>query len=207
VTLLKCNEEGCTEVFEVQGAVAPGATYLCRKHTQPVHFSKVSFQDDQFDEGLHQEVGENDEAEGGSDLHPDFQKLRKHMDGSEAFMFGFHIVKSRTNSKRRRVPDWAKDDARVRELLLKSFPYLHTNVTHRQRAGRWMRVIQLYFRMKKSSSETAAEMNESAHPIRKLVEAITLAAKGKKANYGGDRKSGVNQTPIGGANRDQIENP
>ena len=168
MTVIKCHEEGCAEIFETQGVVASGARYLCRKHAPGVH-SGPSFQADQFDEEFDSDtsLGREDDSEGSCRLHPDFKKLREFLDGSEAFMFGFHITKSRTNSKRRRVPDWAKDDARVRELLLKSFPYLHTNATHRQRAGRWMRVIQLYFRMKKSSTETAVEMNESVVPDTK----------------------------------------
>ena len=114
--------------------------------------------------------------------------LRSAFDGSSVFMSGHQILRKRTLSKRRRVPEWAKQDEFIRELLLRSFPYLHTNLNQRKKAGRWARVIQSYFREQHSYKETAEEIGETPRTTEMLIRAITRAVNGKKANGSGSRR-------------------
>ena len=54
----------------------------------------------------------------------------------------------KTRSHEREAPAWAIDDQKIQAILLRSFPNLKTPESKdAERAGRWMRVIHLYFRM------------------------------------------------------------
>jgi len=57
------------------------------------------------------------------------------------------IHRVRTRKRERQIPAWALDDKRVRQVILKEFPKLVTNARQRALAGRWARVLYLYFRV------------------------------------------------------------
>lgn len=109
-----------------------------------------------------------------------YQQLREKMDGSDGFMEGHQIKKIRMME--RPIPVWAKNDAAVQALLLKSFPRLKNNPKHRKGAARWMRVIQLYFRMQKTHGQVAKELKISLNKVRMIIRAIKWVAAGKRAN-------------------------
>lgn len=106
-------------------------------------------------------------------------------------MNGHQVIRPRgVLGRARKVPAWATDDVFIRGMLLGAFPKLAANLPQRRGAGRWMRVIQLYFRSKKTSRETAEEMAEGETVIRRVIERIRLASKGLRDSgkpYGSKR--------------------
>lgn len=56
------------------------------------------------------------------------------------------------------TPSWVLNDAKVRLLLTKVFPRLQTNQVQRERAGRWLQVINLYWRVGEPASRVAAAL-------------------------------------------------
>lgn len=113
--------------------------------------------------------------------------LLKAIDGNSSFMTGHQIMRTRTESRKRKTPAWAVDDAFIRQLILKSFPCVATNLLQRKRAGRWMLIINMYFKSLHSYSEVAEEMGEPKGAILSTIRSIGRAVKGKKTNGLGKR--------------------
>lgn len=138
--------------------------------------------------------------------------LRSLFDGNSNFISNHQIIRTRTSSSKRRVPDWCLQDEFVRSLLLSSFPKLSSDPKQRKQAARWMMVIQLYFKGKKSWKETADEMNEKSSTILSLTRSIVRAAAGNTADRAiarrgsrgrpRGRNNAINRTSCGGANKD-----
>lgn len=102
-------------------------------------------------------------------------ELRSKFDGASAFMNGGHqIIKIRRHE--RDVPEWAKSNEEIQKLLLRSFPKMTTHPLQRLRAGRWARIIHLYFRNGSTYSEVAEEMGESVVVIHSTLKRIRRAA-------------------------------
>lgn len=110
-----------------------------------------------------------------------FDELKKLIDGNDPFMTNGHqILKIR--GRKRICPEWAKHDKQVRGLLKLVFPKLETNPKQRARAGRWVRIVHLYFRKNLTCSAVAEEMGEKTGTIRSMLKAIQNAAKGRPCN-------------------------
>lgn len=112
-----------------------------------------------------------------------FEKLREKFDGSDPFMSGGHqIIKSagatRHDTRVSNVPEWALDDSKVQTLLLTSFPKLKTDDIQRKRAGRWLQIIHLYYRMGWTQNKIAGEMSIEINLLKYYLTAIKRAAKG-----------------------------
>ena len=107
-------------------------------------------------------------------------RLRKKIDSEESFSRGHQILKIRR--QKRIAPEWAKDDVRIQEILLRSFPKLKTNEKQRARAGRWMRIIKLYFQMGWTHGQIAEELSANLSTIQSLIRSIKRAFKDQKAN-------------------------
>lgn len=129
-----------------------------------------------------------------------YLKLLTKLDGSEPFMNrGYRIIKPRHKVKE--IPDWAMDDKKVQEIILRSFPKLSTDPKQRMQAGRWVRIIYLYFRREFTVGDIAhilgtpnddgskiVPMSRSA--VKTLIRSIKRAAEGKRCNSGkGGRKT------------------
>ncbi len=110
----------------------------------------------------------------------DMQKLRRKMDGDDGFMSAHQIKKIRT--RERDIPAWALNDAEVRKVLLRAFPGLHKNQTEARRAGRWTRLIHLYYRVQMSNSQVAKEMGERLNSIKMTLKSIRRVARGRRAD-------------------------
>jgi hypothetical protein len=110
-------------------------------------------------------------------------ELRNSFDSNSPFMTGHSIMVVRRH--KRRIPEWAKDDKQLRQLISRSFPYRKSNPDQNLRAGRWARFIYLYFRMTKTRSEIVGEMSLTYHAVDSLCRAIYRAAAGLKANGNG----------------------
>lgn len=85
-------------------------------------------QQHQFDRGLN-----------GETWHVD---ARDSLDGDE--LDYDHEV--RTREHERQIPAWALDDRKLRQVVLGMFPRHATNKRQRAMAGRWLRIVYLFFR-------------------------------------------------------------
>jgi hypothetical protein len=90
-----------------------------------------------------------------------YKKLRKKFDGSDPI---FRALKTGGdgraghNQRVANTPEWLMNDAAVRAVLLRAFPKMGTNPTHRKRAGRWASIIKMYFRLGYTASHVAMEL-------------------------------------------------
>jgi hypothetical protein len=121
------------------------------------------------------------------------RELVKVIDGKEQFMrSGHQILVERKHKKV--MPEWAKDDKEIQKILLRSFPKWRTDKKQAARAGRWARVIQLYFRIGHTHGQIAEEMSLTYKQVHDLVDRIRRAGQGFSAN-GTRRKLG--SRPVG----------
>lgn len=121
--------------------------------------------------------------------------------GTDQFMQGGHqiINSNRANAgPKRKNADWAADDRIVQALLLTVFPKLITDQKQRERAGLWMRVIQLYHRSGHSFGDTAAEMGVKTKFVRNVLQKIQYIRKGKNAKGKSRKRKGkATRTSLG----------
>src|SRR6266851_5102223 len=113
----------------------------------------------------------------------DMQKLRHKMDGDDNFMGAHQIKKIRT--REREIPVWTLSNEEVQKVLLLAFPCLNTRKASRKAAGRWARIIHLYYRMQMSNSLVAKEIGVSLSTLYSSLRRIRRVAQGKL----GDGKS------------------
>ena len=112
-------------------------------------------------------------------------ELRTKVDGDDTFFKGHRIIKQRRGN--RECPDWAYSTVKLRALLLKSFPKLLTNKKQRASAGRWARVIQMYFKSQMTHGQIASELHVGLNTVLMLIRAIKLAARGVRTDTGKPR--------------------
>jgi hypothetical protein len=110
----------------------------------------------------------------------DMNKLRRKMDGDDGFMNAHQIKKIRT--RERVIPPWTLNDKEVQTVLLRAFPGLHKNNAVAKQAGRWTRIIHLYYRVQMSNSQVAKEMGETLNRIKMTLKSIRRVAKGRRAD-------------------------
>lgn len=110
----------------------------------------------------------------------DMARLRKKMDGNEGFMSAHQIKTIRT--RERDIPSWALNDKEVRTVLLRSFPKLRTNNRQAIHAGRWMRLIHLYYRVQMSNSQVAKEMGMTLNAVKMALKSIRRVARGQRTD-------------------------
>ena len=109
--------------------------------------------------------------------------LKTIMDGDDAFIAGHQIKKIRR--QKRPTPEWARHQKQIRGILLRSFPKLNTSQKQRKRAGRWVRIIQLYYVQGFTYTQVAAELGETAQCTRSAIQHISNAARGCRPDGSG----------------------
>ena len=111
---------------------------------------------------------------------PRFDQLKKKFDRHDPFMDSHQVLKVR--KRKRKIPEWAMDDDKVREILLRSFPKLDIpGSSDSIKAGRWVRIIYLYFRIGMPRNHIAEELNLSMCVLKNVLRRIFRAAReGKK---------------------------
>lgn len=114
-----------------------------------------------------------------------FGELRKKIDSNDPFVTGGHQVLKPRSDDKKKVPEWTRDDKKVREVLLRAFPKLTTDTRQRTRAARWIRVIHLYFRMYMTRGQVAVELGESPKWVRDIVRNIRRVAAGRRSDGNG----------------------
>lgn len=76
-----------------------------------------------------------------------------------------------------KVPLWALDDKEVQRIILTAFPKLTTDQKHRDRAGRWTRIIHLYYRVGLTYLSLADELEEKPEAIKNAIRMIRNVAE------------------------------
>ena len=80
----------------------------------------------------------------------DFNSLRHSFDGSDPVFRALRTggnIRAAHNQRVANTPDWTRNDAAIRAVLLRAFPRMDSNPTQRKRAGRWAFIIHNYFRL------------------------------------------------------------
>ena len=114
------------------------------------------------------------------------------LDRNELFQKGYLIRGAPKGSWKKRtenIPAWALNNKTVKELLLMVFPKMSSDRRQRDRAGRWARVIQIYFRAARPASETAHTLGISQKAVYDTVLRIRRAARGLRTT-GRERTAG-----------------
>lgn len=144
----------------------------------------------------------------------DMNRLRGRMDGDDMFMSAHQIKTVRTRD--RVVPAWAISDTEVQKIIQRSFPFWRTNKTQKARAGRWTRIIHLYYRMQMPISQVASELGTTVGVILTLTRSIKRAANGLRTRDSKPRSSrkrgpsAISPAPIEGNRRkghERIQSP
>lgn len=105
-----------------------------------------------------------------------YSELRKEVDGCEV---GAFQIEPTRHKEKRELPLGLETDEKIQKYLLKIFPKLRDDVKQRARAGRWIRVIQLFYKCGYSWQEVADEMNfPSANTTKKILFRIRKTLKG-----------------------------
>ena len=136
----------------------------------------------------------------GNDL--DFVKLRSKLDGSDGFMEGHQITKVRAMT--REIPEWSLSNAEVQRVLLTAFPNLKTRFRQGKRAGRWARIIYLYYRMNLPRQIVAKEMKMGEDTLKTTIRNISRVANGLTV-MGGKRLHATPPTPSEGTTEGRHE--
>ena len=136
----------------------------------------------------------------------DMASLRKRMDGDDRFMEGHQIRKLR--ARHRAVPDWAVNDELFRKILLRSFPGCDNSHRAARRAGRWARIVYLFYRMNFSYTYIAKELGCTENRVKMTLRTIRWAAEGRNTATGKrskGRESYTIQEPYGEVRGDRDE--
>jgi transposase-like protein len=118
------------------------------------------------------------------------QELSSQIDTTRTGSDGFQPKTLRC--QKRTVPEWAATPEGTRKVLLTAFPRLREDPKQRAQAGRWSRVINLYFQLGYTYTQVAEEMGLTPNTILALNRSIRRVASGQSAAKGGLRvKSGA----------------
>jgi hypothetical protein len=133
-----------------------------------------------------------------------FRELRQHFDGQDPFMTKGHQILIIRRIKRKPQP-WAKDNKKVQQLLLRSFPKINIDLTtleqnnknkneaelsrlrtlivkQRAQAGRWARIIQLYFVIGMTYGQVAKELNLPPRKVEYYIQTLLRVSKNRRAD-------------------------
>ena len=130
----------------------------------------------------------------------DFANLRTKIDSNDPFFKGSRMIEIPIYEKK--IPKWINDAEKTQEILLKSFPKLKTDPNQRKAAGRWNRIIHLYWHLNYTHEQIVSEFNdtnekqETLYSIRSVIRSIKRVSKGIRAN-GTGKFSGKRGRPKG----------
>jgi hypothetical protein len=110
-----------------------------------------------------------------------FAELRQYFESNDPFMYKGHRI-SKKLQRERDVPSWTLNNSQTKKVLLRSFPNLLGDPKQRIRAGRWLRVIDLFFRQNWSQTDVAAELKMSYDSVHTLLRNIRRAGDGLRCD-------------------------
>lgn len=98
------------------------------------------------------------------------------------FLSSHQILK--TKRPKKKIPEWVVNDKKTQNLLLRSFPLMKSNLKQRTQAGRWARVINLYYKRQWSRGQIAAELHLTYAAVDSIIRALKRAAAGLRTDTG-----------------------
>ena len=111
-----------------------------------------------------------------------FSELRTKLDSNDSFVAGGHRIMKTAGATRhaarmKRVPVWALNDERIKELIKRCFP----SSNQKKRAGRLVRIIYLYYRVGLTAGTVAEELKMSVRAVEESLRRInkTIARPAK----------------------------
>ncbi|SRR6266436_1289362 len=110
--------------------------------------------------------------------HGDMVRLRNKVDGSEQFMSGHQLMKIR--SLEREIPEWALNSNKIQEIIERSFPNWRSKKAHMISAGRWVRIIYLYYRMQMPLQFVSKEMGMTKNALKMVLKGIRRIVNGRR---------------------------
>lgn len=105
-----------------------------------------------------------------------FSEVTDDIDADDVFSEGFQIRKIRGGYKKP-LPYVARTPFATREFLLKVFPKLQTCPKQRVRAGRWARIITLFYLNNWSEVEVAQEMGLTSNAVKMILRKLRKRLK------------------------------
>lgn len=100
--------------------------------------------------------------------------------GIDAFTGGFQVGAARTYKRKPQI--WANSQKEIRKVLLTAFPKQATNPKERDRAGRWLRVIHLYYRLGYTYKQVAEEIGVKPRLVARMLYRINRVQKGLRSD-------------------------
>jgi hypothetical protein len=113
--------------------------------------------------------------------------LHSLMDPRDQFIQG-HDVKVTSRQYEKYVPEMLMTNAGIQKLLNRIYPKWRENDKQKERAGRWARAINLYYRSGMTGRQAAEEMNLSYRYFWDMIKRIRRAADGNRTDGSGCRK-------------------
>ncbi len=92
---------------------------------------------------------------------------------------------TRHASRMKRVPVWALDDEKIKELIRRCFP----NPNQRTKAGRMIRIIYLYYRTGLTAAGVAEELKMSVRAVEESLRRINKTISRPARPRGRPRKN------------------
>jgi hypothetical protein len=127
-------------------------------------------------------------------MNKDYKQIRQIFEGSDPFVSGGHKVVG-LRRRKRVIPEWAQNDKKIQEILLRSFPKLKINARQRAGAARWARIIHLYFRLRWTYHQIADELGMPARNLNSMIRNIRRVAAGNRADTGAKRSTALKGRP------------
>src|SRR6267378_3716784 len=124
-------------------------------------------------------------------IHEDWSRLRQLFANEDSFLTSWQTQKIR--SMEREIPEWAFDDSKIVNVLLRSFPKMtkglsqnHTafvglalgDLRQTEKAARWFSIINLYYRMGLPRQTVREVMGISEANLNNFIQRISFAFQG-----------------------------
>jgi hypothetical protein len=119
--------------------------------------------------------------------------LRNVVELNDQFLRSHQIRKIRVEE--RPIPEWAIDDRTIQVILLTAFPKMLTDERQRRRAGAWLRVFYLYYRLGMTYSQVAKETGLNEGQVQAHLRSLSRVAQGK-TRHGKARKKVKGPYPV-----------
>ena len=111
-----------------------------------------------------------------------FAELRKYMDTDDPFMSGGHQI-LKIKRPKKKSPSWARDNESIKKFLIRVFPRMQ-EFSQRVRAGKWIRIMYLYYNQNWSRGQIAAELHMTYAAVDSLIRSLKRASKGLRTDTG-----------------------
>lgn len=103
--------------------------------------------------------------------------LRASLDGNDTFVSGGHqIIKTagatRHAERMKKVPVWALDDKKIKELIKLRFPKFETDPEQRRLAARMIRLLHLYYRVGATTDSVAEELKMTRKAVEMAIRRV-----------------------------------